>query len=28
VADGNGKHLFAKTFEEHLRNIHKVMPWK
>ncbi|MDI6860905.1 MAG: endolytic transglycosylase MltG [Caldisericia bacterium] len=26
VADGNGKHLFAKTFEEHLRNIHKVMP--
>lgn len=28
VADGNGRHLFAKTFEEHLRNIHKVMPWK
>ncbi len=26
VADGNGRHLFAKTFEEHLRNIHKVMP--
>lgn len=28
VADGKGRHLFAKTFEEHLRNIHKVMPWK
>ncbi len=26
VADGKGRHLFAKTFEEHLRNIHKVMP--
>lgn len=28
VADGKGRHLFAKTFEEHLRNIHKVMPWR
>lgn len=28
VADGEGRHLFAKTFEEHLRNIHKVMPWR
>lgn len=28
VADGNGRHLFAKTFEEHLRNVHKVMPWR
>jgi UPF0755 protein len=26
VADGNGRHLFAKTFEEHLRNINKVLP--
>ncbi|MCX8094762.1 MAG: endolytic transglycosylase MltG [Caldisericia bacterium] len=26
VADGKGRHIFAKTFEEHLRNIHKVMP--
>jgi len=26
VADGKGRHLFAVTFEEHLRNIHKVMP--
>ncbi|MBC7194049.1 MAG: endolytic transglycosylase MltG [Caldisericia bacterium] len=26
VADGKGRHLFAKTFEEHLRNINKVMP--
>lgn len=28
VADGKGRHLFAKTYEEHLRNIHKVMPWR
>ncbi|MGB9749507.1 MAG: endolytic transglycosylase MltG [Caldisericia bacterium] len=26
VAKGDGTHLFAKTFEEHLRNISKVMP--
>lgn len=26
VAKGDGTHIFAKTFEEHLRNISKVMP--
>lgn len=26
VAKGDGTHLFAKTFDEHLRNISKVMP--
>lgn len=28
VAKGDGTHLFAKTFNEHLINISKVMPWK
>jgi len=26
VAKGDGTHLFARTYEEHLKNIRKVMP--